>query len=134
MAVHGSLYQVQGAGPSANSFISPKGDAAVGDVLRFYANSSYDVLGTATITSAVTTTTPLMITVDHLPEPVQKAIDSGYWTNQMRVGSGFNVLNTHTTGNRGRGAIIKASNGLIANNLFEGGMSVDPPIPQVHQN
>lgn len=122
MAVHGSLYQMQGAGPSENSFRAPKGDAAPGDILRFYSSGGYDVLGTATVASAVTDSTPLIITVDHLPQEVQTTIDKAHWTNQMRVGSGFNVLNTHTTGNRGRGAIIKASNGVIANNVFEGGL------------
>lgn len=128
MAVHGSLYQVQGAGPYSNSFLAPEGYAVPGDVLRFYSSGGYDVLGTATVNSADTSSTPLVITVDHLPQAVQESIKSAYWTNQMLVGSGFSVLNTHTTGNRGRGAIIKASNGLIANNLFEGGKSHYPTI------
>ncbi len=36
MAVHGSLYRLRGAGPAANSFVVPAGDAEPGDVLRFY--------------------------------------------------------------------------------------------------
>lgn len=93
MAVHGSLYQMRGAGSSANSFVVPTGDAVHGDVLRFYAYGSYDVLGTATVTSASLQSGPLEITVDNLPLEVQNVIDNAYWTNQMRVGSGFNVLN-----------------------------------------
>lgn len=120
MAVHGSLYSTQDAGPEANSFYAPKGDAAVGDVLRFYSKDTYEVLGTATVTNSSTESTPFIITVNHLPQAVQTVIDDAYWSNQMRVGSGFNILNTHTAGNRGRGAIVKASNGLIANNVFGG--------------
>ncbi|KAL8635755.1 MAG: hypothetical protein Q9226_009319, partial [Calogaya cf. arnoldii] len=80
MAVHSSLYQTQGAGPSANSFQAPNDDAAPGDILRFYAsaNGSYDVLGTATVIFAVTDTIPLIITVDHLPQEVQETISTAH--------------------------------------------------------
>ena len=120
MAVHGSLNKIQGTGSSANSFLASSGGAAPGDVLRFYVNKTYSVLGTATVKSVESKSSSIAITVDHLPSEVQSVINDAYWVNQMRVGSGFNVVNTHTTGNRGRGAIIKASNGLITGNLFEG--------------
>lgn len=120
IAIHGSLYQMTGRGPSLNSFLAPSGLAEPGDVLRFYANGTYSVLGTATVTSASTSASPLSITVDHMPSEVDAVTSTARWTNQNRVGSGFKITNTHTTGNRGRGAIIKASNGIIANNIFEG--------------
>ncbi len=115
MAVHGSLNPITGPGSAANSFTIPKGDAAVGDTLRFYSNTTFEPLGTAIVTS----TTHSSISVDHLPVPPSK-LPTTFWSNQNRLGSGFAVLNTHTTGNRGRGAIIKASNGIISGNLFEG--------------
>ncbi|KAI4126541.1 MAG: hypothetical protein LQ338_003697 [Usnochroma carphineum] len=115
MAVHGSLNPIIGPGSTANSFTVSKGAAAPGDVLRFYANTTFEPLGNATVTS----TTQGSIAVDHLPVPAPQ-LATTFWSNQNRVGSGFAVLNTHTTGNRGRGAIIKASNGIISGNLFEG--------------
>ena len=120
MAVHGSLYHASGAGPTSNSFLAPSGVADPGDVLRFYANETFSVLGTATVISTNASASPVVITVDNLSSEVAAVISTAHWSNQNRVGSGFKVLNTHTTGNRGRGAIIKASNGIIANNLFEG--------------
>ena len=39
--------------------------------------------------------------------------------NQNQRLSGSSIISTHTTGNRGRGAIVKGSDGLIANNIFE---------------
>ncbi|KAI4209384.1 MAG: hypothetical protein LQ351_007674 [Letrouitia transgressa] len=119
MAVHGSLYTITSAGSAANSFITTTGAASPGDILRFYANTTYTVLGTGTVTSATSSSDTLTITVDNLPPQISDLVHT-VWTNQMRSGSGFAVINTHTTGNRGRGAIIKASDGLIANNLFEG--------------
>ncbi|KAG7008539.1 hypothetical protein G7Y79_00005g016800 [Physcia stellaris] len=120
MAVHGSLFQTSGAGSTPNSFLAPNGLASPGDVLHFYANSTFALLGTATVVSANTSSSPLSVTVDHLPASVAEQIRSARWSNQNRVGSGFRITNTLTTGNRGRGAIIKASNGLIAGNRFEG--------------
>ena len=93
MAVHGSLYSVQGAGSSPNSFTASKGDAAVGDVLRFYSNGDFEVLGTATVTDVSPNTAPIVITVDHLPQEVRNVLSDVSWTNHMRVGSGFSVLN-----------------------------------------
>ena len=158
MAVHGSLYSIQGAGASPNSFMAPEGDATVGDVLRFYSNGDFNILGTATVTDAQTDSAPITVSVDHLSQEIQSVISDVSWTNQMRVGSGFSVVNVSAqrldpmaeqadnvidsygtapnslsygssaddlkTGNRGRGAIIKASNGVIASNVFEGGMCV----------
>ncbi|KAI4144971.1 MAG: hypothetical protein L6R39_003961 [Caloplaca ligustica] len=115
MAVHGSLNPITGPGASSNSFVVPKGAAAPGDILRFYANTTFEPLGTATVTS----TSQASITVNDLPVPASQ-LATTFWSNQNRIGSGFAVLNTHTTGNRGRGAIIKASNGIISGNLFEG--------------
>ena len=120
IAVHGSLFQTSGAGSAPDSFLAPSGPAAPGDVLNFYANATFALLGTATVVSANTSSSPLSVTLDHLPAPVAESIDSARWSNQNRVGSGFSITNTLTTGNRGRGAIIKASNGLIAGNRFEG--------------
>ncbi|KAL8928841.1 MAG: hypothetical protein Q9208_001619 [Pyrenodesmia sp. 3 TL-2023] len=115
IAVHGSLSPITGPGATDNSFTIPKGDAGVGDTLRFYANTTFEPLGTAIVTS----TSQNSIIVDHLPVS-PSALPTTFWSNQNRVGSGFAVLNTHTTGNRGRGAIIKASDGIISGNLFEG--------------
>ncbi|KAI4195607.1 MAG: hypothetical protein LQ346_003385 [Caloplaca aetnensis] len=115
IAVHGSLSPITGPGSAANSFKIPKGNAAVGDTLRFYSNTTFEPLGTAIVIS----TSHSSISVDHLPVPPSE-LATTFWSNQNRVGSGFAVLNTHTTGNRGRGAIIKASNGIISGNLFEG--------------
>ena len=97
MAIHGSLYQTRGMGSSTNSFLVPTGEAIAGDVLRFYSNSNYNILGTATVISASLQSAPYEITVDHLPQKVQEVILNAYWTNQMRVGSGFNVLNVSAT-------------------------------------
>ncbi|KAL8687798.1 MAG: hypothetical protein Q9218_006134 [Villophora microphyllina] len=116
MAVHGSLNPITGSGTTANSFSISKGDATPGDILRFYANTTYTPLGTATVTSV----SQGSITVDQLPDNVSSQLSATWWSNQNRIGSGFAVLNTHTTGNRGRGAIIKASDGIISGNLFEG--------------
>ncbi|KAL8719505.1 MAG: hypothetical protein Q9225_003495 [Loekoesia sp. 1 TL-2023] len=116
MAVHGSLNPISGPGSNSNSFVISKGDAAPGDVLRFYANTTFEPLGTATVISVSQRT----IIVDHLPASVSSQLTTSFWSNQNRIGSGFAVLNTHTTGNRGRGAIIKASNGIISGNLFGG--------------
>jgi len=50
----------------ANSFLSPKGDAAPGDILRLYADGTYAPLGTATIRSvAPPSSASIAITVDH---------------------------------------------------------------------
>lgn len=120
MAVHGSLYHISGAGDSPGTFIAPLNTAAAaGDVLRFYATENYEPLGTATVTRAVSPDSLRGITVDNLPEKASSALTTTF-SNQNRVGSGFAVLNTSTTGNRGRGAIIKASTGIIAHKVFEG--------------
>ena len=120
IAVHGSLYQMSGAGAVPNSFTAPSSAAEAGDILHFYANESFSILGTATVISANTISSSITVTVNHLPSEVAAQITSARWSNQNRVGSGFRITNTHTTGHRGRGAIVKASNGLIANNVFEG--------------
>ncbi|KAL8833272.1 MAG: hypothetical protein Q9170_004375 [Blastenia crenularia] len=116
MAVHGSLNPVTGSGQNPNSFVISKGDAAPGDVLRFYANTTFEPLGTAAVISATQDT----VNVDQLPSSVFENPSTTFWSNQNRIGSGFAILNTHTTGNRGRGAIVKASDGIISGNLFEG--------------
>ena len=116
----GSLRRIAALGPSKNTFWS-SGSSSVADTLRFYEPESFKILGIAKITEMADPSGgpqwTRLVTVDRLPNGV--TINTPY-VNRDRVGSGFKVINTHTNGNRGRGAIIKASNGIIANNLFEG--------------
>ena len=117
IAIHGSL--ANATGRSGNTFAGTQ-SAFPGDILRFYSPNSFIPLGTSRVTSSSTTdpNSPADITVDQLPTSFTGG--SIPYVNQNRVGSGFAIRNTHTTGNRGRGAIVKASNGVIENNVFEG--------------
>lgn len=82
MAVHGSLSPITGPGSTINSFTIPHGDAAVGETLRFYPNTTFEPLGTAIVTS----TSQNLITVDHLPlSPSELA--TTFWSNPNRIGS-----------------------------------------------
>lgn len=83
IAVHGSLYQMRGLRSSTNSFIVPIGEAILMDVLRSYLDSNYDVLGTATVTSANFQSTPLEIMVDNPLQEVQDVIDDAYRTSYV---------------------------------------------------
>lgn len=92
MAVYVAPYQSQGAWSSANLLIVPLGEAVPGHVLRFYSYGHYDVLGNATVKSASLRSPPLKILVVNLPEEIRNVIDSEYWTNKMRAGSSFTVV------------------------------------------
>ena len=120
MAVHGTLYDITGDADSASSIMTSNGVGISGEVVNFYADETFEYLGRATIKS-VSEDKPIIITFTTvLPKNVSSQLTSTMWVNTARLGSGFQVLNTHTTGNRGRGIITKASNGLIQNNTFEG--------------
>ena len=99
------------------TFTAPSGAVFVGAILRFYSASGlWAPLGIAKVTK-LSGSNPTTITVSNLPPGVDT---SSSWVNTNQTGSGFSITNTQAGNNRGRGAIIKASNGLIANNVFAG--------------
>ena len=120
IAVHGSLFDITGDADSASSIMTSNGIGAPGEIVDFYANETFELLATATIKSVSSDTPTIISFTTALPESVASQLTTVKWVNTARVGSGFKVLNTHTTANRGRGTIIKASNGVIENNVFEG--------------
>ena len=85
-----------------------------GAVLQFYTNGSLTPQGRATVVGSDNSdpgTQSAGLTLDQIPAGV---IAGGSIYNVLnRQSSGFVIRNTQTGGNRGRGAIIKASNGLI---------------------
>lgn len=102
---------------SGNTFVG-SGGVSNGDVLKFYYPDTYKSLGSAKVlSSSQTSNGNTQITVSALPTGFSAG--NTIFVNQNQQGSGFSITNTHTTGNRGRGAIVKGSNGLIANNVFE---------------
>ncbi|KAI9829052.1 MAG: hypothetical protein M1832_000075 [Thelocarpon impressellum] len=128
IAIHGTARTITAMGPTPNTFNAFL-SAVLGDTLRFYHPSSFNLLGTAKITSItqIPGQNNFVVIVDALPLPV---VNGTRFTNQDRTGSGFKIINTRTNVSHGHGALVKASDGIIHNNYFEassyGGISVGP--------
>lgn len=129
VAVHGNIFDITGNADSPDSILTSNmtgpGIGAPGELVEFYTKETYELLGSATIKSVDTKvvssgTSTTIIFTSVLPESVTSQLTSTKWYNTARVGSGFVLFNSHTTGNRGRGIIAKASDGIIEGNLFEG--------------
>ena len=112
IAVHGSSENITHV--DGNTF-TPTSDAEEGDILNLY-TADWNPLGNSIVTG-ISGKDTFSISVKSMPSGVT---EEGHWVNQDRVGSGFAIRNVHTTGNRGRRFIIKASNGVIENYVIEG--------------
>ena len=101
------------------TFIAPSGPAFPGATLQFYSVAGiWNLLGTAQVLS-VSGSSPITITVAGSLSALGVDATSS-WVNMNQVGSGFLITNTMAGNNRGRGAIVKASNGVISNSFFQG--------------
>lgn len=118
-AIHGSFQNVTKAAGRVLTLEGGVGALVIGQPVRISDNKGFYAEGavTALKVNGDRTTTVTLDKDLHVPAGAKLS-------NPLRDGAGYKIVNCHLGRTRSRGILVKADNGLIANNVIEGcGMS-----------